>query len=362
MQAFSYGWESFLSLLGKAGVALDLPEPTGEYHVVSKDFHLNGLFVHVYFPVKDPPETSRDHRWIHSYDIIDGYGRFFNLSKGYSYALSASAQIALPHIRLPSKTSPSSLSPTDQTFPLIIFSHGLASWGTAYSMLCSELSSRGYVVAAVDHQDGSASSARRPGDTPLLYTNAPPYSSPENWKFRNSQLKQRSEEVQKALEGILRESDTLSLPIDRTKAAVIGHSFGGGTALYALLDAPEGTFDCGVVLDGWAEPFDKQKDVKPLLRPVLCLHCDSGRLSSSEYWQNNLRAMESNFLSVNATIEYIEGSEHTDISDPAILFSGTSELKRKWQVLRGQRSHSASPRKVLEMNVERIVVFLQKHL
>lgn len=40
-------------------------------------------------------------------------------------------------------------------WPVIVFSHGMASGRTSYTHLMGELASRGYIVVAVEHRDGS---------------------------------------------------------------------------------------------------------------------------------------------------------------------------------------------------------------
>jgi len=53
------------------------------------------------------------------------------------------------------KGKPPPGEPKTPTFPLLIFSHGLGGTRTAYSSVCGEFASYGFVVVAIEHRDGS---------------------------------------------------------------------------------------------------------------------------------------------------------------------------------------------------------------
>ncbi len=59
--------------------------------------------------------------------------------------------------------SPALLKPPEKrnrmnpgTWPVIVYSHGMASMRTTYSILLTNLASHGYFIAAVEHRDGTA--------------------------------------------------------------------------------------------------------------------------------------------------------------------------------------------------------------
>lgn len=110
------------------------------------------------------------------------------------------------------------------TYPLIIFSH--SSGGNRYqsTFLCTHLSSHGYVVAALDHSElVAAELARKPGETDEQKS-----ARVAAW------IANRVPDIRFLLDHLLKGAawDSHARP-DPAAIGIVGHSFGGWTALAA---------------------------------------------------------------------------------------------------------------------------------
>ncbi|GAA5995159.1 uncharacterized protein JCM10292_004570 [Rhodotorula paludigena] len=187
------------------------------------------------------------------------------------------------------------LAPDKDQFPLVVFSHGLSGTRTTYSQWCCEIASRGYIVAAIEHRDGSGpiSVVRLEDGTERVVDYIRPDQSldwPAGHKpqssldFRASaQLPFRLAEISAVLhhlrrlnagEGaaIARENRRKDLGGEEVvgkwlegwkgridlehEVTMAGHSFGGATTIQVLrAGATAFPFVRGIALDPWADPI-----------------------------------------------------------------------------------------------------------
>ncbi|KAK4054882.1 hypothetical protein OIV83_000806 [Microbotryomycetes sp. JL201] len=174
-------------------------------------------------------------------------------------------------------------------FPLIVFSHGLGGTRTTYSQYCGELASLGYIVAAIEHRDGTApvSIVKSPtagaADRQVFYIRPDdiefkaPNKTLTQLEYRKQQLEMRYEEIRQVLRVFERinngEGDKVAhenlrktkgsemwLPqwrdkIDLQKPCMAGHSFGGATTLQILRAGTSFPFVSGIALDPWIDPI-----------------------------------------------------------------------------------------------------------
>ena len=105
-------------------------------------------------------------------------------------------------------------------YPLIIFSHASGAGRRSATFLCTHLASHGYVVAAMDHSEVVAPELRRKEFEPDQERAA-------RWQ---KVIASRVPDVQLLLDQMLKHWDS-EAQLDPTQIGIVGHSFGGWTAL-----------------------------------------------------------------------------------------------------------------------------------
>ncbi|KAL3106487.1 hypothetical protein niasHT_011864 [Heterodera trifolii] len=123
-----------------------------------------GLFARLFYPAAssvvlptDPSTSSATMtppalmRWRPDYDYVLGLAKYQGMSM-------VKMNFFLDWI-VGDKKSPvhwhAPVVPGEQRFPLVIFSHGISGSRFVYTTVCASLASNGYVVAALEHRDGS---------------------------------------------------------------------------------------------------------------------------------------------------------------------------------------------------------------
>ena len=105
-------------------------------------------------------------------------------------------------------------------FPLIIFSHHSGGHRRTSTFLCTHLSSHGYVVAALDHSEVIAPELARRND-----------ESEEQKSTRwQAVIDSRVPDVRFLMDHLLHSGDS-EAKLDPARIGIVGHSFGGWTAL-----------------------------------------------------------------------------------------------------------------------------------
>lgn len=187
--------------------------------------------------------------------------------------------------------------------PVVLFSPGLGGCPELYRTFAQDIASEGYIVVAVEHNDGSLCYSR-PADgisAGSLYQR-PTVQELRNgdklFQLRNGQLLRRVSELRAAYNLLNRVSrgqstgsnlEFLQGSLDMDHVAVAGHSFGGATALQFASENPK-LVRCVIALDPWTEPLSPSTLKRGLPRtPVLSISGD--KFSRWEENSKPLRAL-----------------------------------------------------------------------
>ncbi|XP_039237196.1 platelet-activating factor acetylhydrolase 2, cytoplasmic isoform X1 [Pipra filicauda] len=345
------------------GGMLALPRGKGPHHVGCTDVMVGhtrqGLFLRLFYPCLLQAGATEP-LWIPRSEYCSGLADFTLRRRWCSALLS----ITIGSCRVPvSWNGP--FKPCSSGYPLIIFSHGLRAFRTLYSSVCTELASWGFVVAALEHRDHSAATtyfctAEAGREEWIPFQQVP--QGQKEFYFRNKQVHQRAEECVRALRlfediaggksvlNILHQDLDLSVlkgNVDLAKVAVMGHSFGGVTAVLALVKEP--SFRCAVALDAWMFPLENVL-YPEVSKPVLFINTEKFQTPESVAKMKRLSSRNS-----QTKIITVLGTVHESQTDFAFL---PGKLISRIFGARG----TLDPNKALAITSQAALAFLQRHL
>ncbi|XP_069831954.1 platelet-activating factor acetylhydrolase isoform X2 [Dendropsophus ebraccatus] len=355
-----------------------IPQGKGPHTVgctdLMSDHSIQGSFFRLYYPCVDSDEYE-DAVWIPKREYYLGLADTLRLNRTivdfiFSHYFGS--------VKCPAKLN-APFKPGEEKYPVVIFSHGLGAFRTLYSAICIGLASHGFVVAAVEHRDESASATFYfkehsstdsceeeqeecdPLEEVWLY-NRTPKPGADEFPLRFEQVQKRADECLQALDLMLDinagKPITNALPsnfswlllkdsIDVQKVAVAGHSFGAATAIKAL--GRDSRFRCGVALDAWM--FSLRDEIfSTIHQPVIFVN------SEKFQWVDNVLLMKKmDSTSVDRKMITIKGSVHQSFPDFTFL---TGYLIGKIFKLKGE----IDPYVGMDIIIHVTLAFLQRHL
>ncbi|XP_071451370.1 platelet-activating factor acetylhydrolase-like [Hetaerina americana] len=369
-----------------------LPLPNGPYVPggvdVMTEYSSSGTSIRLYYPSefvgkgnKSPQSFDAFQKrwipWLPDHRYFEGCAKLVGLWKilvWVTYAIIAGVNAKIP-VYWGSLFSPTehkgnvtnedgARSFKSKKHPVVIISHGMAGSRFVHSALGLELASHGFVVAVVDHRDGSASGTyyykskemRDKGEkTWVPYINVA-FGNAKHHEIRKEQVELRSEELIRALNllekinvGEMDDNDNILHAdyagmefrisqmkgrLNLTSPAIIGFSFGGPSALTAV--KKDSRFRRGIALDVWMFPIkEKIEEIGQAL--VASQSSDDPKCKllfiNSETFHNdiNLKAMKTLLDVMNGGsnaphVTTIKGTTHEYLCDWSLLLGSWLDM------------------------------------
>ncbi|XP_039551919.1 platelet-activating factor acetylhydrolase isoform X2 [Passer montanus] len=352
-----------------------IPEGKGPHSVGCTDLMtenaVEGSFLRLYYPAHDATDIE-EARWIPDKEYYQGLSDFLNLYRVVGERLF---HYYVGSVTCPAKSN-AAFKPGEK-YPLIVFSHGLGAFRTIYSAICIEMASQGFIVAAVEHRDESASATyycKRRSVSESQEESVP--NMEKEWIYyrklktgeeerclRHKQVQQRAQECIKALNLILKinsgeevtnvlhsdfDWNSLKDSVDTSRIAVMGHSFGGATVIESL--SKEIRFRCGIALDVWMLPVGDDIYQNSVQQPLLFIN------SEKFQWAENILKIKKLISNdTNKKMITIKGSVHQSFPDFTFVSGG---IIARFFKLKGE----IDPNEAIDISNHASLAFLQKHL
>lgn len=355
----------------------------GEEEIKLLGHEMPFVLARIYYPTalreQDEPHTqtietqntqTQDYgTWLPSSHYFPGYGYFLRLPALVS---SGIGRLLAANVRIHAKEARPLVSVQDfdakERLPVVIFSHGLAGIRTTYSTICCEMASRGLIVVALEHRDGSASMTIDQKGTVYPYRAGPSgLNLPMvDYNYRAAQLRHRVREfisTTKFIESIDQAGDFSSLlfqtPILKQfkgrilldRIILMGHSFGGSTCLAAAQEIP--SVSCCIVWDPWMFPLP-QPSLQIVRTDIHNLLVVNEKFS----WAENDAAIQ----------KFLDAFRHTEKSFAKVKMLGCGHMDQSdlasiiptkiIQILRPGSSIPKNHHRILQANVDLISAHL----
>lgn len=304
-----------------------IPTPSGNYQVGTKIFELNDtarkelfsgkdesrrFMIQVWYPA-DVQTTDKRAPWMENAEIFaPAIATYINMP---SYFLNHLALVNIPAYKN------SAVAQADETFPVILFSHGWNGFNAQNAGQALELASRGYVVIGIQHTYGAVVTVFPDGTIAPNNPKALPEDAddPNYEEIANVLAKQWAGDMAFVLDQLSASSeagDFFNQKIDLDKVGVYGHSTGGGAAIqFCAIDSR-----CKSILgmDPFMRPVSADVIANGISQPAFFMFSQAWTdLTDSK----NNKLFNSFYPNVNEGLGVItiSGTKHYDFSDLPLL-------------------------------------------
>ncbi|KAI0686666.1 platelet-activating factor acetylhydrolase [Cytidiella melzeri] len=278
---------------------------------------------------------------------IDGFLKMAKRTPNVWYRMAAYpvAAAAIHGTTFPATKDATLANPPSELgkWPLMLFSHGVGCSRLMYSAFCGEMASRGFVVASLEHRDGTSPSstiASEDGTMTIvdwlewsdLYWPDLEEQPADDTTLRHAQIQLRKAELETLIDAIQKLSQGESVTrysssadgfdwsrmknVDASKPIIAGHSLGGSAAL-ASSSAGNIDYRAVIVFDPAVQRLEPWKS--PLPHPLLMVN-------SEEFTVGREYAIFSEQIAHTATTEMqvysIGGATHPSFSDVFLILPG----------------------------------------
>ncbi|KAF2757322.1 PAF acetylhydrolase [Pseudovirgaria hyperparasitica] len=260
--------------VGTVDIEVPVQERRNISETVYKDtglpaFDFETVLFSLYYPAERGAKSKLPkHLWVPKpvSFIGEGYARVAHINNFITRPLFTFGLWALAgSIKIPALVDVPAvpINDSEEEFPVIVFSHGTASKRTDYTQYCGELASRGVVVAAIEHRDGSGPGSIVKSDDGekrvYSFTQKDLLADPpmEDLQLKKEQLDFRQAEIEETIT-VLRTISERNAPritrlnerreghnlkslegrLNLNQIVISGHSYGATGAMQAVKGAP----------------------------------------------------------------------------------------------------------------------------